>query len=60
MKNDLVEKQGYRRKRLLNITWDMPFFTKLTQDWKFSLCFSKVVGRSLPSRGGLQENIEFI
>ena len=34
--------------------------TKSTQDWKLSICFTRVVGRSLPSGGGLLEVIEFI
>ena len=36
------------------------FFTMLTQDWKFSYVLPGVVGRSLPSGGGLAEDIEFI
>ena len=59
-----IKKRSYRetelkKTKVFNITWDRPFFTKATQNWKFSLCFAKVVGRSLPSGGGLSEYIQF-
>ena len=36
------------------------FFTKLTQDWKFSQSSARIVGRFLFSMGGLLVDIEFI
>jgi len=50
--NGIIRWKTLKKKRLFNITWDRPFFTKSTQDWKFSLCFARVVGRS-----GLPEDI---
>ena len=53
-------KTGLRKKRLLNITLDRPFFTMSAQDWKLSLWLARAVGKPLPSGGCLREDIQFI
>jgi len=35
-------------------------FIKSTQDWNLSICFARMFDGSLPSGGGLPEDIEFI
>ena len=59
MKNDLIEKQDLRRKEFQYYV-GQTFFIKSSQDLQFSLCFDRVVGRSLLPEGGLSRDIDYI
>ena len=59
MKRDLIEKQDYRRKDC-SISRGTGLFHQVDPGLEAFPVFSMVVGRSLPSEGGLPEDIEFI
>ena len=46
MKNDLIKEQ---EEEIVQYLVGQALFTKSTHNWKCSLCFTGVVGRSLPS-----------